>query len=275
MDTELIEGEEIFTDTVRYRTVGDMSCTGGVRLPGRDTRGSRPRDRRHHGSPSAVRRGPMTASQRPPWRIARRPGTSSATQRTGFRGRARRAARRCAVKLRFRAVSDDTRSAAVHDGRIGGRRQEHADRPAAVRLQAGVRGSARGRSRQASERRTAARATLDLALLTDGLRAEREQGITIDVAYRYFATRRRRTVGAEGGSSSPTAPGTSSTRGTWSRAPRRPISRSCWSTPARACSSSPSATRSSAPLLRDPAPGGGGQQDGPGRVLPGSASRTS
>ncbi|MGW3730447.1 GTP-binding protein, partial [Streptomyces sp. NPDC000851] len=28
----------------------------------------------------------------------------------------------------------------------------------------------------------------DLALLTDGLRAEREQGITIDVAYRYFAT---------------------------------------------------------------------------------------
>ena len=31
-------------------------------------------------------------------------------------------------------------------------------------------------------------ATADLALLTDGLRAEREQGITIDVAYRYFAT---------------------------------------------------------------------------------------
>ena len=31
----------------------------------------------------------------------------------------------------------------------------------------------------------------DLALLTDGLRAEREQGITIDVAYRYFSTRER------------------------------------------------------------------------------------
>jgi sulfate adenylyltransferase subunit 2 len=29
-ETELIEGEEVFTDTVRYRTVGDMSCTGGV-----------------------------------------------------------------------------------------------------------------------------------------------------------------------------------------------------------------------------------------------------
>src|SRR4051795_6497985 len=32
---------------------------------------------------------------------------------------------------------------------------------------------------------------MNLALLTDGLRAEREQGITIDVAYRYFATPRR------------------------------------------------------------------------------------
>jgi sulfate adenylyltransferase subunit 2 len=29
--TELIEGEQVFTETVRYRTVGDMSCTGGVR----------------------------------------------------------------------------------------------------------------------------------------------------------------------------------------------------------------------------------------------------
>ncbi|KWX04328.1 sulfate adenylyltransferase [Carbonactinospora thermoautotrophica] len=37
----------------------------------------------------------------------------------------------------------------------------------------------------------------DLALLTDGLRAEREQGITIDVAYRYFATGRRRFVLAD------------------------------------------------------------------------------
>jgi sulfate adenylyltransferase subunit 2 len=30
-DTELIDGEEVFVETVRYRTVGDMSCTGGVR----------------------------------------------------------------------------------------------------------------------------------------------------------------------------------------------------------------------------------------------------
>jgi bifunctional enzyme CysN/CysC len=38
---------------------------------------------------------------------------------------------------------------------------------------------------------------IDLALLTDGLRAEREQGITIDVAYRYFQTPRRRFIIAD------------------------------------------------------------------------------
>jgi len=37
----------------------------------------------------------------------------------------------------------------------------------------------------------------DLALLTDGLRAEREQGITIDVAYRYFATPKRKFIIAD------------------------------------------------------------------------------
>src|SRR3954447_4941857 len=39
--------------------------------------------------------------------------------------------------------------------------------------------------------------TIDLALLTDGLRSEREQGITIDVAYRYFATPRRKFILAD------------------------------------------------------------------------------
>jgi len=37
----------------------------------------------------------------------------------------------------------------------------------------------------------------DFSLVTDGLRAEREQGITIDVAYRYFATGRRRFIIAD------------------------------------------------------------------------------
>ncbi len=48
-----------------------------------------------------------------------------------------------------------------------------------------------------ASRRRGGEGALDLALLTDGLRAEREQGITIDVAYRYFATLRRRFIIAD------------------------------------------------------------------------------
>ncbi|MFH7042829.1 sulfate adenylyltransferase subunit 1 [Paucibacter sp. JuS9] len=43
----------------------------------------------------------------------------------------------------------------------------------------------------------AAGAPIDLSLLTDGLEAEREQGITIDVAYRYFATKTRKFIIAD------------------------------------------------------------------------------
>ena len=49
--------------------------------------------------------------------------------------------------------------------------------------------------RSATERR--GEEGVNLALLTDGLRAEREQGITIDVAYRYFATPRRKFIIAD------------------------------------------------------------------------------
>ena len=38
---------------------------------------------------------------------------------------------------------------------------------------------------------------LDLSLLTDGLKSEREQGITIDVAYRYFSTKKRKFIVAD------------------------------------------------------------------------------
>src|SRR5208337_289608 len=44
---------------------------------------------------------------------------------------------------------------------------------------------------------TAAPGQIDFALLTDGLRAEREQGITIDVAYRYFSTAKRKFIIAD------------------------------------------------------------------------------
>ncbi|MFM8449973.1 MAG: sulfate adenylyltransferase subunit 1 [Haliscomenobacter sp.] len=49
--------------------------------------------------------------------------------------------------------------------------------------------------KKASERR--GEEEVNLALLTDGLRAEREQGITIDVAYRYFATPKRKFIIAD------------------------------------------------------------------------------
>jgi bifunctional enzyme CysN/CysC len=51
--------------------------------------------------------------------------------------------------------------------------------------------------RAASGRKGSVHEELDLSLITDGLRAEREQGITIDVAYRYFSTPRRKFIIAD------------------------------------------------------------------------------
>jgi sulfate adenylyltransferase large subunit len=51
--------------------------------------------------------------------------------------------------------------------------------------------------RSIERRGSAGEGVLDLALLTDGLRAEREQGITIDVAYRYFSTAKRKFIIAD------------------------------------------------------------------------------
>ena len=108
--------------------------------------------------------------------------------------------------------------AALHHLRQRRRRQVHADRPAALRLQADLRGPA-GRARSRLARSVGTQGDdIDFALLVDGLAAEREQGITIDVAYRFFATdraqvHRRRHARA-----------TSSTRATWRPAPRPPTS---------------------------------------------------
>ncbi len=51
--------------------------------------------------------------------------------------------------------------------------------------------------RRDSERRGATGGEMDLSLLMDGLKAEREQGITIDVAYRYFSTGKRKFIVAD------------------------------------------------------------------------------
>ena len=84
------------------------------------------------------------------------------------------------------------RRAALPHRRQRRRRQEHADRPPAVRQPRHPRRPAR-RAREAAPPAQ----PIDLSLLTDGLEAEREQGITIDVAYRYFATAQRKFIIAD------------------------------------------------------------------------------
>ncbi|HXH71433.1 MAG TPA: sulfate adenylyltransferase subunit CysN [Mariprofundaceae bacterium] len=53
------------------------------------------------------------------------------------------------------------------------------------------------RKKKGETEHVASAAEIDLAMLTDGLAAEREQGITIDVAYRYFATPKRKFIMAD------------------------------------------------------------------------------
>jgi len=53
------------------------------------------------------------------------------------------------------------------------------------------------RKKKGQEHHISSAAEIDLAMLTDGLSAEREQGITIDVAYRYFATPKRKFIMAD------------------------------------------------------------------------------
>jgi bifunctional enzyme CysN/CysC len=86
--------------------------------------------------------------------------------------------------------------AALHHLRLGGRRQVDPDRPAALRQQDDLRGPAGGPRGRLQAGRHAGR-NIDFALLVDGLAAEREQGITIDVAYRFFATDKRKFIVAD------------------------------------------------------------------------------
>ena len=125
-------------------------------------------------------------------------------------------------------------AAAVRHRRLRRRRQVHARRPAAARLQVGPRRHARrrraarqprpgpGRRRpRAADRRPARRARAG---------HHDRRGLPL--------LRHRRSAG----SSSPTAPGTCSTPATWSPAPPRPTRSCCSSTPATASSSRPAGT---------------------------------
>ena len=86
------------------------------------------------------------------------------------------------------------RRAALPHRRQRRRRQEHADRPPAATTRKAILADQLAAS---SATRSGAAQALDLSLLTDGLVAEREQGITIDVAYRYFATALRKFIIAD------------------------------------------------------------------------------
>ena len=137
---ERMDGEEPFTEWVRYRTVGDMTCTGAVRSRATSLEDVA-RDRRH----------------------ARDRARRDARRRPRDRGRhGRPQARRVLLMLRVATAGsvDDGKSTLI--GRLlFDAKALMADQEAGLE---------------------------DLANLTDGLRAEREQGITIDVAYRHFAT---------------------------------------------------------------------------------------
>ena len=160
---QLLDGERWEELTVRFRTIGDATCTGATEstaaTPGRDHRrgGRRP----GHGARAVAA---TTAAPRPPWKTARSRGTSEWT---------------C---LRFTTAGrvDDGKSTLI--GRLlYDTKSIFEDQLEAVE--------------DASRRR--GEGYVNLALLTDGLRAEREQNITIDVAYRYFATPRRKFIIAD------------------------------------------------------------------------------
>ena len=150
--------------------------------------------------------------------------------------------------------------AALHHLRQRGRRQEHPHRAPAVRHPTHRRGPA-GRARRRQRRFGTQNGALDFALLVDGLAAEREQGITIDVAYRFFSTDRRKFIVAD-------CPATSSTRATWPPARARPLA--C--DPGGCAQGLLTQTRRmqlpSSPCWAS-ATCAGGQQDGPGGLQPG------
>src|SRR5918994_1539743 len=120
--------------------------------------------------PSAAPRGPTTASARPAWKTA----SARATSRNGWGTHME------LLRLATAGSVDDGKSTLI------GRLLYDSKAIFEDQLESVERASV-----QRGHEYT------NLALLTDGLRAEREQGITIDVAYRYFATPRRKFIIAD------------------------------------------------------------------------------
>jgi signal recognition particle receptor subunit beta len=171
------EGETVETQTVRFRTVGDISCTCPVSSDAIVGRSDHRRNRRH--ASDRTRRDPDG-----------RPDLRSLDGKT-------QEARIFLMNARDQAMTQLTQhsllrfitAGSVDDGKstLIGRllfdsKGIFADQLAAV---------------SRSKHKRTVGDTIDLSLLTDGLEAEREQGITIDVAYRYFATPKRKFIIAD------------------------------------------------------------------------------
>ena len=173
----LRKGETAEERTVRFRTVGDLTLTGCVESErGHHRRRSSTRSP-SPGSPSAARPAETTGSPRRPWKTARRRATSD-----GSTTESETSSLPPMDLLRFATAGsvDDGKSTLI--GRL------LLDSKAIFEDQL-----------ESVEATSVSRGYdyTDLALLTDGLRSEREQGITIDVAYRYFATPRRKFIIAD------------------------------------------------------------------------------
>ncbi len=157
------EGEEVFEEIVRYRTVGDATCTAAVES-GADTL---------EAIITEVAASRITETRRDP---RRRQVLGSGDGRPQERGLL------LMELLRFATAGsvDDGKSTLI--GRLlYDSKQIFEDTLEAIEHTSRLRGEE----------------GMNLALLTDGLRAEREQGITIDVAYRYFATPTRKFIIAD------------------------------------------------------------------------------
>ena len=166
--------EQVVNKLVRFRTIGDMTCTGAVESTATTlTRSSRRSPLR--ASPSAGR-APTTSVRMRRWKNARVWGIFDMPHAQDADPYLT-----CDM-LRF------TTAGSVDDGKstLIGRLLLDTKSIFEDQLEAVERASyERGEQ------------YVDLALFTDGLRAEREQRITIDVAYRYFATPRRKFIIAD------------------------------------------------------------------------------